>query len=877
MMTSQQIRQAFLDFFASKDHKIVPSASMVIKDDPSLMFTNAGMNQFKEIFFGIKTPEYPRVANSQKCLRVSGKHNDLEEVGLDTYHHTMFEMLGNWSFGDYFKSEAIDFAWEFLTKVMGIEKDRIYATVFEGDKVLNLEADIESYELWKRYLPEEKIIYASKKDNFWEMGDTGPCGPCTEIHVDMRTEEERKKNNGALLVNQDHPQVFELWNLVFIQFNRLKDGSLEVLPNRHVDTGMGFERLTMVVQGKTSNYDTDIFQPIIRDIEKLTGLNYGEDEKIDIAMRVVADHIRAISFAIADGQLPSNEKAGYVIRRILRRAVRYAFNFLNQKDPFLYKLLPALTEVMGDAYPELKRNFDLIKKVIIEEEQAFLHTLEVGIKLLSNIIEHVNRKGEKTIPGKAAFELYDTYGFPLDLTQLIAREHDLVVDQKGFEQEMKKQRERSRSASKMETEDWIILKEDDIEEFVGYDRLEADVYITRYRKAKVKGKEIYQLVFHLTPFYAESGGQVGDTGYIENSEEKIEIIDTQKEHGLIIHFTKKLPKNLYSKFKAVVDSRKRQLTANNHSATHLLHYALRDILGKHIEQKGSLVDHKHLRFDFSHYKKVGKDKLRKIESIVNHLIRKNYRREEYRNVPFQEALDMGAIALFGEKYGDTVRVIKFGPTIELCGGTHVNSTGEIGFFKIINESAIAAGVRRIEAITALEAEKYVFRLDDTINKLKEILKSPKDISQSVEKLIQQNKKLQKKIEFLEKEKIQNLKKELLSKADFISNITIINSKIESVSIDLLKSLAFQLRQDKKNIAIILGSSLNNKVSLIISLSDDLIAKGLNASKIIKEVAKEIQGGGGGQAHIATAGGKYIQGLEKAINKTKELIIKKITN
>ena len=874
-MTSKQIRQAFLDFFASKGHKIVPSAPMVIKDDPTLMFTNAGMNQFKDIFLGLREPDSRRVADAQKCLRVSGKHNDLEEVGHDTYHHTMFEMLGNWSFGDYFKAEAIDYAWEFLTKVMGIPQDRLYATVFEGDREHGLDADNEARELWKRYLPEDRILYGSKKDNFWEMGDIGPCGPSSEIHVDMRPDEERKTSPGAELVNKGHPQVFELWNLVFMQFNRKKNGRLDPLPQKHVDTGMGFERLTMIIQGKTSNYDTDIFQPIIRDIEKLTGLKYGQDEKIDIAMRVISDHVRAIAFAIADGQLPSNEKAGYVIRRILRRAVRYAFNYLNQKDPFLYKLLPSLVEVMGDAYPELKKNFELIKRVMIEEEQAFLRTLGVGIKLLTNVIEHVKRKNEKIIPGKAAFELYDTYGFPLDLTQLIAREHGLDVDQIGFDAEMKKQKDRSRSASKMEAEDWIILHEDNVEEFVGYDRLEADVYITRYRKAKIKGKDIYQLVFQLTPFYGESGGQVGDTGYIENGEERIEIIDTQKEHGMIVHYTKKLPKSLDNRFKAVVDSRKRQLTANNHSATHLLHYALREILGKHVEQRGSLVDHKHLRFDFSHFQKISDEELSKVESLVNHLIRQDYSLEEKRNVPFDEALKMGAMALFGEKYGDTVRVIKFGPSIELCGGTHVKSTGQIGFFKIIGESAVAAGVRRIEAITAVEAEKYVTQMDKIFKELKELLKSPKSITQSVQKLIQTNKELQKKIELLEQDKIKSLKKELLSTAGQADNMDIIAAEIEASSMDMLKTLAFQLRQNKPNIAVILGSNINGKANLIIALGDELTNKRLNAAQIIREAAKEIQGGGGGQPHIATAGGKNPSGIQAALDKAVEIINGKV--
>ncbi len=870
MMTSKQIRQAFLDFFASKDHKIVPSAPLVIKDDPTLMFTNAGMNQFKDIFLGLKEPEYPRVADTQKCLRVSGKHNDLEQVGHDTYHHTMFEMLGNWSFGDYFKKEAIDYAWEFLTKVMHIPEDRLYATVFEGDEEHGLEPDEEARQLWMRYLPEDRIIWGSKKDNFWEMGDTGPCGPSSEIHVDMRPDSEREKVSGAELVNKDHPQVFELWNLVFIQFNRKKDGSLEPLPQRHVDTGMGFERLTMVVQGKTSNYDTDIFQPIIRDIEKLTGLKYGQDQQVDVAMRVVADHIRAIAFSIADGQLPSNEGAGYVIRRILRRAVRYAFNFLGQKDPFLYKLLPALVEVMGDAFPELKKNFDLIKKVMIEEEQAFLRTLEVGMRLLSTVIDELKRKKENVIPGKIAFLLYDSYGFPLDLTELIARENGLQVDTEEFNVLMAQQKQRSREASKMEAGDWIILRKDDVEEFVGYDRLEADVVITRYRKAKIKGKQIYQLVFNITPFYAESGGQVGDTGYIENDNERIEIIDTQKEHGLIIHYAKQLPKNLDAKFRAVVDSRKRQLTANNHSATHLLHYALREVLGEHVEQRGSLVDHKHLRFDFSHFQKVTDEELQKIESLVNHLIRQNYKREEFRNVPLDEALKMGAMALFGEKYGDTVRVIKFGPSIELCGGTHVEATGNIGFFKITSESAVAAGIRRIEAITALEAERYVRELDKTVKQLRTILKSPKNIVHNVEKLIEQNKALQKQVEQLLQEKATMLKNSLKNELRPVAGMNVIAKIVDVPSADVLKTIAYQLKKEIDDLFLVLGAKIGQKANLAIMISDSLVQKGLNASKIIREAAKEIQGGGGGQPFFATAGGKNPHGLQKAIDKAVKL-------
>jgi len=874
-MTSKEIRRAFLDFFKSKDHKIVKSAPLVVKDDPTLMFTNAGMNQFKDIFLGLRQPEYPRVADAQKCLRVSGKHNDLEEVGYDTYHHTMFEMLGNWSFGDYFKKEAIDYAWEFLTDVMGIDKDRIYATVFEGDKSLGLEPDDEARELWKRYLPEERIIYGSKKDNFWEMGDIGPCGPSSEIHVDMRSDEERQKVDGATLVNKDHPQVFELWNLVFMQFNRKKDGSLEPLPMKHVDTGMGFERLCMVAQGKTSNYDTDVFQPIIHDIEKLTGFKYGQDQKIDIAMRVVADHIRTIAFAIADGQLPSNEKAGYVIRRILRRAVRYAFTFLNQKQPFLYKLLPALTSVMGEEYPEIVEQHEFIKKVIIEEEQAFLRTLETGIHLLENVIAIAKRKGEKVIPGEVAFHLYDSHGFPLDLTQLILRENGLDVNIDEFNAEMKKQKDRSRAATKVETDDWVILLEDDVEEFVGYDRLEANVRITRYRKAKLKGKDIYHLVFQITPFYAESGGQVGDTGYIENEEERIDIFDTQKEHGLIIHYTKQLPKYLDATFRAVVDSRKRQMTANNHTATHLLHYALREVLGKHVEQKGSLVDHKHLRFDFSHFQKITDEELRKIEALVNHHIRQNYQREEFRNIPFDEALKMGAMALFGEKYGDTVRVIKYGPSVELCGGTHVDATGQIGVFKIINESAVAAGIRRIEAITAIEAEKYFNDLHSTVNKIGELFKAKKNLPGLVEKALEQNKKLQKQIEALEAEKASMLKNSLKAHVEQINGANVIRRVIDVSSMDMMKQLAYQLAKELENAVIVLGGNVNGKAQLLVMFDKSLTEKGLNANQIIKEAAKEIKGGGGGQPFLATAGGKQPENLDKAINKAFELIKEKL--
>ncbi len=870
-MTSKEIRQAFLDFFKSKGHVIVPSAPMVIKNDPTLMFTNAGMNQFKDIFLGITKPKHRRVADSQKCLRVSGKHNDLEEVGKDTYHHTMFEMLGNWSFGDYFKKEAIDYAWEFLTKVMNIPEDRLYATVFGGDKSEGLEPDEESREFWKRYLPENKILYGSKKDNFWEMGDVGPCGPCSEIHIDLRDDEERKKIPGEKLVNQDHPEVIEIWNLVFIQFNRKKDGTLEKLPEKHVDTGMGFERLTMIVQGKKSNYDTDIFQPIIRDEEKITGLKYGENKDIDIAMRVCADHIRAIAFAIADGQLPSNEKAGYVIRRILRRAVRYAFTYLNQKEPYLYKLLPALNSVMGEAYPELIKNQELIRQVILEEEHQFLKTLETGLNLLSTIIDEAKRKNQSVIPGKMAFLLYDTYGFPLDLTELILEEHNLKVNKEEFDQEMKKQKERSRSASKLEVDDWVVLRHDDIEEFVGYDRLEAEVYITKYRKVKRKGKDLYQLVFQLTPFYAESGGQVGDTGYIENDEEKIYIIDTQKENNLIVHYTEKLPKNIEAKFRAVVDSRKRQLTACNHSATHLLHYALREILGKHVEQKGSLVEHKRLRFDFSHYQKLSDEEIRKIEALVNHMIRQNYPLEEKRNVPFDEAIKMGAIALFGEKYGDTVRVIKFGDSVELCGGTHVKATGEIGFFKIISESAIAAGIRRIEAITALEAEKYVYKLDDMHKQLKQLLKT-ENITERVNKLLEELKKQEKEIEKFRKEKIKLVKNQLKQQIVNKDGINYIIARVETDSAQTFKSLAYELNGEVDNLFLALGTVINNKPQLEIMINNKLVeSKGFDAGKLIREIAKEIQGGGGGQKFFASAGGKNPQGVQNALDKLKQML------
>ncbi len=871
-MTSNELRNRFLEFFKSKKHKIVPSAPMVVKNDPTLMFTNAGMNQFKDIFLGQSPIKDKRVADSQKCLRVSGKHNDLEEVGHDTYHHTMFEMLGNWSFGDYFKKEAIEWAWEYLTCVLNIPKDRLYATVFEGAKEDGLDADDEAKNFWLNYLPEDRVLYGSKKDNFWEMGDTGPCGPCSEIHIDIRSDEERKKIKGSELVNKDHPLVIEIWNLVFIQFNRKADSSLEPLPMKHVDTGMGFERLAMVVQGKQSNYDTDIFQPIIQKIAKISGFTYGKDEQKDIAMRVMADHLRTISFAIADGQLPSNNKAGYVIRRILRRAVRYAYTFLNLQEPSIYKLLPVLIEVMGDAYPELEKQKNIIEKVIKEEENAFLKTLDVGIRLLDRIIEKTKSADYKVVSGKEAFELYDTYGFPLDLTELILREQDLIVNRREFDEEMAAQKSRSKKAALAETDDWVILSEDDEEEFVGYDYLETSLKITQYRKVKIKGKELYQLVFNITPFYAEGGGQVGDTGYIENENERIEIIDTKKEHNQIIHIVKELPKFPKSKFKAVVNRVKRKLTEANHSATHLLHYALRKVLGEHVEQKGSLVNDKHLRFDFSHFKKLEKDEIRRVELLVNDLIRQNIKLDEKRNMPIQKAREIGAISLFGEKYGDVVRVVKFGDSVEFCGGTHVRATGEIGYFIITAESATAAGIRRIEALTSMNAEKYINKQMDVLDDVKSLFKNPKNLHQSVSALIDENAKLKKQIEVFQKEKSKGLKTDLIKNLKEINGINVIVSEVPVDSAQTLKDIAFQLKGEVENLFLVLGSKINGKANLAVMISDNLVKdKGLHAGNIIREIAKEIQGGGGGQPFFATAGGKNPNGIKNALDKALNFI------
>jgi alanyl-tRNA synthetase len=845
---------------------------MVVKDDPTLMFTNAGMNQFKDIFLGNNTPKNIRVTDSQKCLRVSGKHNDLEEVGHDTYHHTMFEMLGNWSFGDYFKKEAIEWTYEFLVTEMKLDPDRLYATVFEGSKDDGLDLDTEAQEHWKKYFPSDRVLNGSKKDNFWEMGEVGPCGPCSEVHIDLRSDEERNKIPGDTLVNKDHPLVIEVWNLVFIQYNRKANGTLELLPNKHVDTGMGFERLCMAIQGKKSNYDTDIFQPLIQSIAAAAGKKYGEDEPADIAMRVISDHLRAISFSISDGQIPSNVKAGYVIRRILRRAVRYGYTFLGFKEPFIYKLLPVLIDILGEAYPELINQKQLIEKVIFEEETSFLKTLDTGIGLLNKIIKNTKEKEYNVIPGKIAFELYDTYGFPLDLTELIAREQNLVVNKKEFEDEMENQKNRSRSDASIDTEDWVELLKDDVEEFVGFEYLETEVKITKYRKIKQKNKEFYQLVFNISPFYAESGGQVGDIGYIEANGEKISVLNTIKENNLNIHITEKLPIDPRAELKAIVNSTRRDSTANNHTATHLLHFALRKVFGEHVEQKGSLVHPDYLRFDFSHFQKLTEEEIREIEIFVNDNIRKNIYLDEHRNIPMNAATDMGAIALFGEKYGDTVRVVKFDDSVELCGGTHVSNTGQIRFFKIMSESSIASGIRRIEAITGEKVTEYVFNQIYELDEIKSLLKNPKDTVKSIKSLFDEVNKLNKQIDKLTKEQAQEIKKQLKDKVETINGVNFIGSKVGLNSAAAIKDLAFQLKNEIDNLVLVLGAKIDGKANLSIMISESLVKeKKWNASQIIRDVAKEIQGGGGGQAFYATAGGKKPEGLEAAIEKVKEII------
>lgn len=866
-MTSKEIRKAFLDFFQEKEHQIVTSAPMVVKGDPTLMFTNAGMNQFKDQFLGNEPVKWPRVADTQKCLRVSGKHNDLEEVGLDTYHHTMFEMLGNWSFGDYFKKEAIAWAMEFLVDRMGLSADRFYSTVFEGSSDENLKRDDESAGYWENHLPRERILNGSKKDNFWEMGDTGPCGPCSEIHIDLRSDEERAKIPGRELVNQEHPLVIEIWNLVFIQFNRKADGTLQELPAKHVDTGMGFERLCMAIQGVTSNYDTDIFQNIIAEIEKLSRVKYGADEKTDIAMRVIADHLRAVAFAIADGQLPSNNKAGYVIRRILRRAVRYGYTFLNFREPFIYRLIDVLKNTMGNAFPELAAQQHLIEKVMKEEEESFLRTLSTGIKLLDDMILKNKQANKSQISGNDAFVLYDTYGFPLDLTALIARENGLSIDEAGFNQAMKEQKNRSRNAAQLETGDWIEIRKIDQTEFLGYDTTEAEVRIARYRKVSQKKKTYFHLVFDKTPFYGESGGQVGDSGYIEQDNVKTSIFDTQKENNLIVHLTEKLPENPDETFRAVVNRKKRRETANNHTATHLLHAALREVLGKHVEQKGSLVNSDHLRFDFSHFQKMTNEEIEQVETLVNEKIRANTWREENRDLPMQKAQEMGAMMLFGEKYGDSVRVIKFGESVELCGGTHVEATGQIGLFKIVSESAIAAGVRRIEAITGKRAEKYVNDQINTLKSIRETVKGSKDILSSVMNMLKENSELSKKIEAFGRDRLKILKASLKSKILTENGINIIADQVEVDNAAMLKDLAFQLKNEIDNLFLVLGADIDGKPNLAVIISESLVTeKGLNAAQIVREAGREIKGGGGGQPFFATAGGKDVSGIQPAIEK-----------
>ncbi|MDP3641597.1 MAG: alanine--tRNA ligase [Bacteroidota bacterium] len=871
-MNSKEIRKAFLDFFAGKGHQIVSSAPMVVKNDPTLMFTNAGMNQFKDIFLGNQPAKYIRIADTQKCLRVSGKHNDLEEVGHDTYHHTMFEMLGNWSFGDYFKEDAINWAWELLHDILKIPADRMYASVFEGSAEDKLERDDEAFNLWRKFLPVDHIINGSKKDNFWEMGDTGPCGPCSEIHVDLRDDDERAKSPGQDHVNKDNPLVIEIWNLVFIQFNRKTDGKLEELPDKHVDTGMGFERLCMVLQGKKSNYDTDVFQNTILKIADLSHKKYGEDQKADIAMRVVADHLRAISFSIADGQLPSNNKAGYVIRRILRRAVRYGYTFLEFKEPFIWKLVEALKDNMGDAFPELISQQGLVENVIREEEESFLRTLETGIRLLEKSLPPTPSKGGGVMSGKLAFTLYDTYGFPIDLTELILRENGMSVNMDEFNSEMEKQKERSRNAAVQETEDWVELKKIEQVEFVGYDQLEAEISISRYRKVTQKNKEFYQLVFDQTPFYGESGGQAGDSGYIISDGHRTKILDTQKENNLIIHIANKLPENPAAKFFAIVDAEKRKLTMNNHTATHLLDHALREVLGTHIEQKGSLVNSEYLRFDFSHFHKVSREELDRIQARVNELIRENLVREENRSMSFDEAKNMGAIALFGEKYGDHVRVIKFGDSVELCGGTHVPATGQIGSMIITSESAISAGVRRIEAITSDRAEEFVKKHLDELSEVKGILNHTQNLKKSVEDLLAQNNRLQKQIEEFERKAASGIKQELKNKIQVINGINVIAEVIHLDSAQAVKDLAFQLKGEINNLFLALGSVIGGKPSISVMIADNLVAeKGLNAGTIVRESAKEMLGGGGGQAFYATAGGKDVSGLGAAIKKAKSFV------
>ncbi|MCA4894055.1 MAG: alanine--tRNA ligase [Cytophagales bacterium] len=872
-MTSAIVRQKFLDFFESKGHKIVPSAPLVLKNDPSLLFTNSGMVQFKDYFLGNSVSTNRRVADTQKCLRVSGKHNDLEDVGLDTYHHTMFEMLGNWSFGDYFKKEAISWAWELLTEVYGLPKDRLYVTVFGGDKGDNLPVDEEAKDLWRSFVQEDRILHGNKKDNFWEMGESGPCGPCSEIHIDLRSEEERMKKAGRDLVNSDHPQVVEIWNLVFIQFNRLASGALVPLPDKHVDTGMGFERLCMAIQAKTSNYDTDVFSPLIDFIAINANVKYGDNIKTDIAIRVIADHIRAVSFAISDGQLPSNTGAGYVIRRILRRAVRYGFSYLNFKEPFIHRLVPLLALQLKDVFPELHQQLEYVSKVVHEEEISFLRTLEKGLKRIENF--------DKTISGEQAFELYDTFGFPFDLTSLIARERGFLVDEKGFIEEMAKQKTRSKADAAKETGDWVVVLEGDLPagqagrpEFIGYDELTSTSKILRYRKVKQKNKELFQLVLDKTPFYAESGGQVGDTGTLEIGEEKITVVDTKKENDLIVHWVEKLPANLEGVVQAKVNVHQRRLSMANHSATHLLHAALREVLGKHVEQKGSLVNDKILRFDFSHFGAMTSEEVSRVETIVNEKIRENIQLNEQRNVPIEKAKSLGAMALFGEKYGEFVRVITFDPkfSVELCGGTHVKATGNIGLLKIVSESSVAAGVRRIEAVTADGAFEYLNSFYNEMGQIKAQLKNPKDVVASIQALVDEKHGLEKKLEIIYQQQANTLKDILATKAVKSNGCTLVLERVSVPNADALKNIAYALRNQFDDLLMILAADIEGKPQVAVMIGEKLEAtKKYHAGNMVKELAKEIDGGGGGQPFFATAGGKNSNGLDRVLVKAKELL------
>ena len=867
MMTANEVRESFKKYFEGKGHRVVPSAPMVIKDDPTLMFTNAGMNQWKDIILGTKSPgQDVRRVDSQKCLRVSGKHNDLEEVGHDTYHHTMFEMLGNWSFGDYFKEGAIDMAWEYLVDVLGLNPEDLYVTVFEGSPEEGLSRDDEAAKYWAKHVPEDHIINGNKHDNFWEMGDTGPCGPCSEIHVDSRTPEEKAKIPGREMVNKDNPQVIEIWNIVFMQYNRKADGSLEPLPMHVIDTGMGFERLVRMLQDKHSNYDTDIFQPIIKEIERLSGLKYGEKEDVDVAMRVCADHLRAVAFSIADGQLPSNAKAGYVIRRILRRAIRYAYTFLGQKDAFIYKLVPVLVREMGDAYPELPAQQELIARVMKEEEESFLRTLAKGISMLNASMEQLKAEGKTQLDGSSAFKLFDTYGFPLDLTELICRENGLTLDEEGFAHEMEQQKARARNAAAVENSDWVTLREGE-QQFVGYDYTEYECHILRYRKVTQKKNTYYELVLDHTPFYGEMGGQVGDTGVLVSEEETIEVIDTKRENEQSVHIVKQLPKNLEADFMACVDIDRRNGSAANHTATHLLDYALKQVLGDHVEQKGSFVSADVLRFDFSHFQKVTPEELRQVERIVNDMIRQDLPLDEHRDTPIEQAKELGAIALFGEKYGDKVRVVRFGPSCEFCGGIHAHSTGKVGFFKITSESSVAAGIRRVEALTGKACEESLYMLEDTLGAVKALFNNAKDLEGVVRKYIEEHDSMKKEIESFHAQAVERMKEKLLKEVRTVNGVSLVRAvlPLEPAS---AKDLAFKLREAiPDNLLAVIGSVAHEKPSLTLMISDNLVKEhGLNAGQMVREAAKLMQGGGGGQPHYAQAGGKNPDGLNAAVDK-----------